>query len=359
MKIFKFIIIVISAAAAILFSALLFFVFTEYKPAESEVLTPVYDSALSQTADESPTPGGLRILTWNTGYCGLNTETDFFLEGGSNTDRLPLERQRTALNEIIGFIDAQEADICLLQEVDTDSKRSWSKDQLYTAVSVLKNYEAYYAINYKSPFVPVPLESPIGRVKSGIAMFSRYAVSRAERLKLPGQFSWPVRLFHLKRCALISSIPSPVAGKNWYIINVHLSAYDEGGMREMQLEYVKNLITELYADGHYVVVGGDWNLLLPGTDKTQFGSYNTSEENLGWVKTMPATWTPGNWQWCYDEETPTARSLEQPYSAGENFTCIIDGFLVSPNLRVDEVEAFNLRFEHSDHNPAAITVSIR
>ena len=108
-----------------------------------------------------------------------------------------------------------------------------------------------------------------------------------------------------------------------------------------------------------MVVGGDWNSMFPGTGKEDFGSYTTSEENLFWVQTIPEGWTPDDWQWCYDADVPTARTLEQPYKAGENFTCIIDGFLVSPNLRVDEVQGYNLRFEHSDHNPVAITVSIR
>ncbi|HAK44524.1 MAG TPA: hypothetical protein DCO79_01195 [Spirochaeta sp.] len=354
MKILKITAIIISAVAAILLLTLLFFVITEYRPEQNTVLSPVYGSEAENAA-----PGGMRILSWNIGYCGLDSQMDFFMEGGTSTAPSPLKNQRESLDEVIAFIDRQEADICMIQEIESGSKRSFRVDQVYTASSALKNYEIYYALNFKSPFVPVPVKAPIGKVESGIALMSRFSVDAAERRQLPGSFSWPVKIFHLKRCALISSIPSPVEGKNWYIINVHLTAYGDGGMRQLQLDYLKKLITDLYSEGHYVVVGGDWNSMFPGTGKDAFGDYTTAEEHLFWLQSIPDGWTPENWQWCYDSEVPTSRTLEQPYKAGENFTCIIDGFLVSPNLRVDEVEAYNLRFEHSDHNPTAITVSIR
>ena len=281
------------------------------------------------------------------------------MEGGSQTGRSPLERQRAALDTVIETIDFQEPDICFIQEIDTKSHRSYNLDQLYTAVSGFPGYQALFAVNFKSPFVPVPVKSPIGRVESGIAVFSRYSTTLAERHQLPGSYGWPVSIFHLKRCALVSRLPSPTAGKDWILINIHLTAYGDGGQRLQQLEYLKELITGFYNEGHYVVVGGDWNSMFPGVTKQQFGEYTTPEEYLFWLQEIPSGWTPENWQWCYDAEIPTCRTLEQPYRAGENFTTIIDGFLVSPNLRVDEVNGFNLRFENTDHNPVAITVSIR
>ena len=354
MKIIKSLIGIISAAAAILLIALLFFMITEFRPADTELLEPVYHSQGS-----ADTPGGLRLMSWNIGYCGLDDQMDFFMEGGTSTERSPLANQRTAIDFIIKEIAHQDPDICFIQEIDKNSHRSFGLDQLYAAVSGLQNYETFYALNFKSPFVPVPVKAPIGKVNSGVATLTRYSADSAERLQLPGKQSWPVSIFHLKRCALITRIPSPEKGKDWCIINVHLTAYGDGGMRVQQLEYLKELITNLYSEGHYIVVGGDWNSMFPGVSKEQFGAYTTKEEYLFWLQSIPKDWTPDNWQWCYDAEVPTARTLEQPYKAGENFTCIIDGFLVSPNLRVDEVTGFNFRFKHSDHNPTAITVSIR
>ncbi len=335
-------------------SMLLFFVLTEYRPKASESVAPAYTTPVSESS-----PGGLRIFSWNTGYFGLDQKMDFFLEGGKTTARSPLETQRNSIESVIQTVGKQEPDICFFQEVDRDSHRSFGIDQLHALYSGLGGYNTYFALNYKSPFVPVPLKAPMGGVQSGLAVFSKFAIDSAERLQLPGEFSWPVRIFHLKRCALVTRMASPVEGKDWYLINVHLSAYDDGGMRKQQLDFLKTLLTDIYAQGHYVVVGGDWNSIFPGLSKDHFGEYTTDEEDLFWLQKIPGNWTPDGWQWCYDAEVPTARSLEQPYKAGENFTCIIDGFLVSPNLRVDEVRGFDLGFKNSDHNPVALTVSIR
>lgn len=354
MKIFKVFLLIIAAILALVLLVVLFFVITEYKPDDIIRLDSEYESTGEKSA-----PGGIRILSWNLGYTGLDKSTDFFLEGGTSTERTPLSRQRENLDNIIDFIGSQEADVCFIQEVDTSSQRSYKVDQLYTLASRLTGYEVYYGLNYKSPFVPSPVKFPIGKVESGLTTMSRFAVEQAERHQLPGSFSWPVKIFHLKRCLLVSRIPSPVENKYWYLINLHISAYDDGSMRAQQLEYIKELITALYEDGHYVVAGGDWNSLFPGVEKDSFGSYTTDEEHLFWLQKIPDGWTPADWQWCYDKNVPTARSLDQPYVEGENFTTIIDGFLVSPNLRVDEVKGYNLRFEYSDHNPVAVTVSIR
>lgn len=354
MKIIKILISILAVAAAAFILFLAVFTLTEFRPDKITVLDPNQGITAAQSS-----PGGLHLLSWNIGYCGLDAETDFFMEGGSQKGRTSIDRQRKALDEIIGFIDRQEPDICFIQELDTASYRTYKIDQSYTTASSFENYEQYYGLNYKSPFVPVPVQAPIGRVKSGVLTMSRFAVETAERHSLPGSYSWPVRVFHLKRCALVSLIPSATEGKSWYVINVHLSAYGDGSMRSQQLEYLKDYMLDKYNEGHYVVIGGDWNSLFPGVTKEHFGEYTTAEEYLFWLQSIPEDWTPPSWQWCYDKNVPTARSLEQPFKDGENFMTIIDGFLVSPNLRVDDVKGFNLNFENSDHNPTSITVSIR
>ena len=354
MKTFKIIIRVVAVVIAVFLLLLVLATITEYRPDNITELSPSHEILAAEG-----TPGGLSLLSWNLGYCGLGSETDFFMEGGSQKGRNSIESYRTALDNMIEFIGKQEPDICFLQEVDTKSYRSYKIDQSYILASAFSGYEQYYGLNFKSPFVPVPVQAPIGRVRSGVLTMSRFAVSEASRHSLPGSYGWPVKVFHLKRCALVSVIPSAVEGKEFYLINVHLSAYDNGNLRKQQLEYLKNFITARYNEGHYVIAGGDWNSLFPGVSVEDFGPYTTEEQYLFWVQKIPEDWTPADWQWCFDKNIPTVRSLERPYKKGENFTSIIDGFLVSPNLKVDQVRGFNLNFENTDHNPVSVTVSIR
>jgi hypothetical protein len=52
-----------------------------------------------------------------------------------------------------------------------------------------------------------------------------------------------------------------------------------------------------------------------------------------------------------DATRPTNRTLEQPYRAGANYTSVLDGFLISPNVEVPDVTTIDLGFAHGDHNP--------
>jgi endonuclease/exonuclease/phosphatase family metal-dependent hydrolase len=179
------------------------------------------------------------------------------------------------------------------------------------------------------------------------------------RAQLPGSYAWPERVFQLKRCAVFARVPSPVAGRDWVLINLHLSAFDDGTLRSKELGYLRERMLELHAQGHYVVLGGDWNSTFPGVDRERFVPYTTTRENLAWIKAVPRDWTPAEWQWAYDSATPTVRTNDQPYRVGENYRTIIDGFLVSPNVEVEWVRAVDLGFSHSDHQPVRVQLRIR
>lgn len=226
---------------------------------------------------ESEPPAELSLLSWNLGYCGLDADTDFVLEGGELSRARSKSAVRENLSGILGFLDQNPADIFFLQEVDRKSHRSFRVDQVAALEDAYSTYSAWYGINYNAFFVPFPLFSPIGDVTSGLLSLSKFPATEARRLQLPGQYSWPVRLFHLKRCMLVIHFPSPKADKDWYLIQLHLSAYDrDGSLRKRQLDFVKDYILKLAGLGHLVVIGGDWNSFFPGIEKDSFGPYRTN-----------------------------------------------------------------------------------
>lgn len=105
------------------------------------------------------------------------------------------------------LIRGADADFVMLQEVDTDSKRSYGYDQWRQYEFDLEDYESRFALNYSCDYVPYPVTEPIGRVHSGVATYSRYDITAATRYRLPCPFSWPVRIANLKRCLLVTRIP--------------------------------------------------------------------------------------------------------------------------------------------------------
>jgi len=306
-----------------------------------------------------PISESLRILDWNIGYGGLDAGSDFVMDGGSQG--LPESRSRVEenLKGISRQIKSIDADFYLFQEVDRYSKRSYRVDQAEILSSLKPAYDSRFAMNFKVFFIPYPVHQPIGRVKSGLLSLSTYKVAESLRHQIPGSYSWPTRLFMLRRCISVSRYDTGVPGRSLYLANVHLSAYDDGGMRREQLEYLKKWMMELYSRGDYVVLGGDWNSLFPGVGFEDFAPYTTTKENLYWIQEIPDNWTPEEWQWGWDPDVSSCRTLDQAYVPGENFRTIIDGFLVSPNIEIDNVRASDSAFSYSDHNPVGLEFKLK
>ncbi len=334
-------VIVVLAAAFVAFLSL-----TEFKP---ELREPV---ARLSTGGEEAEGESFTIYTWNTGYGGLGKESDFFMDGGEMVappSAAVIEKNLAGISE---FISTAEADAWLLQEVDTDSARTGREDQ-FAIYASLGEGSAAFAYNYRCPFVPIPLP-PMGRVHSGVATLTDFAIdNEAVRVSLPCPFDWPVRAAQIKRCLLITRLPLEGRDEQLVLVNLHLEAYDDGEGKKAQTDLLINILEEEYAKGNYVVAGGDFNQSFPGV-LDRFPILDESK------------WTPGilgnellpeGWSFVYDSSAATCRLLDAPYN-GENQKYVIDGFIISPNLVLEEAETVDLDFEYSDHNPVKLRVSL-
>lgn len=321
---------------------------TDYRPQPTEPLVVLGQGSFGS-------PAQMSLVTWNIGYAGLGAEQDFFLDGGSHgwPTREAVERY---LAGIVRYLESDPADVVLLQEVDLSARRSHDINEAVRIAQALPTYAAVFAKNYDVVFVPVPIRSPMGQVKSGLMTLARWRPSAAERHALPGRYNFLVQLAQLDRAFILTRFPAP-DGHDWVVINTHNSAYDAGQLREQQLGYIKGVMTREYAKGNYVVVGGDWNLVLPGVDPE--GPYPHTEPRPAGYLPFPTDWTPAGWRWVYDASVPSNRSVSRPWRPGENYTTVIDGFLVSPNVEVLEAHTENLHFAYSDHNPVRVRLGIR
>ncbi|HOB41510.1 MAG: endonuclease/exonuclease/phosphatase family protein [Limnochordia bacterium] len=325
---------------------ILYLSITEYKPAEA---MPV--QILQQQNRPIDAASELTITTFNIGYAALERDVDFFMDGGTMSRGLSKGRVEQNLNKIIQVLQSLDSDFYLLQEVDEKSTRSFGINQRENIAKALPDYVSSYAVNYQVGWVPVPLTQPMGRVLSGLQTLSRYTVHEATRYALPSTASWPVRLAHLKRCLLETRIPV-TNGRELVIAHVHLEAFDGGGeLRSQQLAFVESYARAELAKGNYVLLGGDWNHLLAVNPQEVRARHSASWPP--WLQLLPEDFLAG-FAWAYDQEVPSVRTLEAPYDPLRTFTCTIDGFLVSPNIEILEVQGHDLGFEFSDHNPVTL-----
>jgi endonuclease/exonuclease/phosphatase family metal-dependent hydrolase len=316
--------------------------------------------ALSGTArKDSPVDSTLRLAIWNIGYGGLGARMDFFMDGGARV-QAPEDWQNEHLAGILSTAAARlkSADFILFQEVDRDAKRSYGIDQAESLAAQLPDHEGVFAANFKVKFIPVPFDPfpfvrPMGRVHGGLASYSRYPASSATRHDFPGSYSWPTRIYHLDRCFLEQRFAGP-GEKELVVINTHNSAYDDGTLKASEMAALKDFVEAEYAQGNYVIVGGDWNQCPPDFDPKTFKKSESAYDQ----QNIPADYLPG-WTWAYDASVPTNRKVDAPYHADSTFTTVIDFFLLSPNVEALRTEGVQLDFAFSDHQPVMLDVRLR
>ena len=348
-KIFKILGLALLVLLLALAALVLWLTVREYRPEAVEQLE--VSSVLEPEA--AALDQELNILSWNIGYAGLGAGSDFFMDGGKDSRSADKEQVLEYLEGIRESMESAGADLAMLQEVDIDSGRTYRIDQR----DYLSLGSEVHALNYACDFVPIPLP-PLGRVYSGIYTTApSLDISNSQRISLPCPFSWPVSAANLKRCLLVSYIPIEDSDKELVIVNLHLEAYDDGAGKIAQTNMLKSIMEGEYAKGNYVVAGGDFNQIFPGGLEV-------------WPNTHPENWVPGvleedmleeGWSFAYDLEVPSCRLLNQPYDPEDSENTqyyVIDGFIVSPNVELLDVETLDLGFENSDHNPVMLSISL-
>lgn len=332
----------------------------DFQPEGTISLEPDQAASQKQIADST-----LSFLTWNVGYGGLGEESDFFFDGGGmlvSGGRMVRPDQNTVEKNVAGaeqFIETTQTPFYLLQEVDRASKRSYFIDQYQRFMQKRPDYMATFSVNYLVNRVPLPIFEPwkvYGKVESGLATLSAYQATENTRYQLPGDYSWPTRIFQLDRCASLHRYPT-AWGPELVVINAHLSAFDKGGvLKAQQMEFLHDLLLKEYEAGNYVVVGGDWNQCPPyfPADSFQPDSPDAYE-----AINIEPTFMPEGWVWAYDTQVPTNRSVKRPYQKGTSFTTLIDFFLVSPNVKLLNVRGINMDFQYADHQPVYMEVQLQ
>jgi endonuclease/exonuclease/phosphatase family metal-dependent hydrolase len=346
-KVLKAVLVVILVAVLVLTGIIVYAVISDYKPKEKEIVfSGEKKEILSDTMEFS-------ILTWNIGYCGLDKEMDFFYDGGTKVFT-PKPHCLINLSAVKKFLRQNDSiDFLFIQEIDKNSKRSYHLNEYDTLSESLKNYNPFFARNYEVFFVPVPPSAPMGKVLSGITIFSKYNPTSSIRYAFPGQYGFPKQLFMLDRCFLVNRYPLK-NGKELIVINTHNEAFDPGQIRAAQIAYLKEFLLKEYNKGNYIITGGDWNQSPPDFKP----DFTGNKINTLQMKMTP-DYLPAEWKWIFDSKTPSNRSVDTPYDPASTTTTVIDFFLLSPNVEAFSVKCVDLGFENSDHNPVLIKVKLK
>lgn len=348
----KVMIIVLVVIAAIFFIGFSALVLSEYFPEDEEILT-----VQGEPTKEVKIGDTVNIITYNLGYLSLDNTQDFFMDGGKGVRPKSATNVSKNLAAVKNFMQNQDADIYLFQEVDTNAKRSYKVNQYEGLKSEFKGTSTF-AYMFNSLYIPYPIFDTVGHVESGLATFNKLDTIEATRIALPSAYSWPKRAVMYKNCLVEHRINIRESDKELVVYNIHLDAYGKEEGKTEQLDILIAAMQEEYAKGNYVIAGGDFNQTFPGVDTVKFPIINT--ENYV-PNQLPADYLPEGWKFAVDKDSPTTRLLNEEYSGNYENTqlYIVDGFVISPNIECTLVETIENNFSYSDHHPVKINIKLK
>ena len=299
------------------------------------------------------------VVSYNIGFGAYEDDYSFFMDGGSESWAWSKERLDENLTHIAQTLKARQADFYFVQEVDTDSTRSYHRNEADTLRQALPGYSSVWGQNYDSPFLFWPLTQPHGSSVSGLMTFSSAPIVSSLRRSLPIE-TGVMKLVDLDRCYTVSRVPME-NGKELVLYAVHLSAYtSDGVIADQQAEMLLSDMQSEYEKGNYCVCGGDFNKDLLGNSDQVFG---VSAGDYTWAQPLPDELFEGkniSKVAPLDQENPvpSCRNADAPYHSGQ-YVVTVDGFLVSDNVTVNSAAVIDTGFAYSDHTPVTMTFTLQ
>lgn len=352
-KLAKIVLGVVVGGVALVAGGIGYLTAVEYRPKEIEVLDVKGESSKKLKLKDK-----MSVLTFNVGY-GCNDEnSDFFLDGGSKIIGASKETVENNMKGIQKIIEEQDTDVVFLQEIDKDSKRAYGVPEIeYARKAFEEKGNVTYSRNYDCKYIPYPFPTMTGRVNSGAVTLNSFEVKEAERYNLPTNYKWPIRVCQLKRGLLVERVPLEDSDKEVVLVNLHLEAYDTAEGKTAQTKVLVDLLQSEYEKGNYVIAGGDFNQSFPNAGTLE--KYPLIDSTYYVPEEMDASILPDTWQWAVDTTTPSARLLNMPYDKEDEKTqyYVIDGFILSPNVKLEEIKTLEEQFKYTDHNPVKLTIS--
>ena len=187
----------------------------------------------------------MKVATYNI-KSGINLGTD---------------NHESVLEDVVAFIEDNNIDVCMLQEVDGDCARTDSVDQAKAIADALGYYYQYVATltNYTS--------MTYGRITSfGMAIVSRYPIgeTQVEELDFSGQ--------EQKRAILKAMIE--VEGTDVAIIGTHFDNAKDSKVREQSVVVLKTMIDGIDPSTP-IIFGGDLNQAYAGVETVAIKDIDT------------------------------------------------------------------------------------
>jgi endonuclease/exonuclease/phosphatase family metal-dependent hydrolase len=233
---------------------------TEFEDSSDAVM---YEA--NSKSDATYDSGDVKVVTWNIRF-GIAGFPFFGDSCGDDVilDDATIEKNMAAIGDAL---NAMDADIVLLQEVDVSSKRTGYMDQVQYLLDYTNLNYGCYASMWKADFIA---SDGIGRIDAGNAILSKYKLTDAERiqLRLRTDQDGLTKYFYLRRNIVKAKIPALTQGtQDFYAVDIHATAFATDDTKQQHIDKYVETLAEIHdgGDGDLFVTGGDLNSVPPGS----------------------------------------------------------------------------------------------
>lgn len=296
----------------------------------------------------------LKAISYNAGFAAYLPDFTFFMDGGSQSWAKSKESVIETSQNIANVIKEQDADFVSMQEVDSDSTRTYHVDE--TKI-IRQSAETYFNVNaccFKSPFLFWPIYQPHGESTSNLMTLSKYMPrNNAIRRQFPVDNSF-TKILDYDRCYSVVRYPTS-NGKELVYYTTHMSAYSQDPTTAEN--QIKQIVADMQSEcekGNYCICGADFNKQLINNPEKYYPDYKIYETKPFPTDLLAGTNISVVAPFNEKKPIPTCRDAGQPWG-DKDPVCNIDGFLISSNVQLIEADAVDIGFQYSDHNPVYMT----
>ncbi|MBS1153132.1 MAG: hypothetical protein H6Q89_4830 [Myxococcaceae bacterium] len=222
---------------------------------------PIYrEHERSQVPTVSPTR--LKVMAWNVKYGACRV--DFWFDFWGDRTQLSSTEVSDCLTGVAKLIEEYNPDILMTSEIEVNSRRSAYVDMVRFILEHTPLRFAAYGQTWDSRYVA---NEGLGRIDLGNAIFSRYPIVKAERIRQVDRTDQSViiKTFYIHRA--ITRVELDLGSdRRVAAYAVHTEAYDFDGTKQKQIDQIYKLATE-EAKVMPFVLGGDFNELPPVCDE--------------------------------------------------------------------------------------------
>lgn len=205
-------------------------------------------------------PTSLKVMAWNVKYGACRV--DFWFDFWGDRVQLSTTEVNDCLAKVAALVKEYDPDILMTEEIEVDSKRSAYVDMVrYLLENTNLRYAAYIE-TWNSRYIP---NEGLGRMNLGNAIFSRYPITKAERIRQVDRTDQDTltKTFYIHRAIGRAELDLG-GGRTVLAFVVHTEAYDNDGTKQKQIQQIYDLVK---AETLPFVLGGDFNELPPVCDE--------------------------------------------------------------------------------------------